>query len=409
MVLHASPSPGELGPGRRHRHLLRQLLRRHDVSVLSFGNPVDRDRFSEEFGAQCRRAVFVSMRRTRVHDALIRFAVLLIGRSEFRRLYRRRFQRALDTMIASQRFDLVIFSTTLLGCYRVPSGIRTVGDTHNVEYDNLQRAAVAARGVLRRLYFAVQAALTAREERRYNRQFSAIWATSPRDAALIRSQGDIGPVRVVPNGVDLAQYQVTRRPAAANLLYTGLMSYYPNWHGIQWFIEEVLPLIETEFPDVTLTVVGADPPRALRRAVRPNLDVTGYVRSVQPYFERATVFVVPLAIGGGTRVKVLEALACGVPVVSTTVGCEGIDVVDGESVLLADGPSTFARAVLRLLRDQALARLLAEQGRGVARRYDWNVIGRRLDDFCSEMMTWPALVGDTRMRPSYFPGTEAES
>jgi polysaccharide biosynthesis protein PslH len=387
MVLHAPPSPGELGPGRRHRHLLRQLAKRHRVSILSFGTPADHQRFLDEFGSRCETAVFCDMTRARLHDVAVRLGGLLLGRSEFWRLHRPHFQRALDALLATRRFDLVIFSTTMLGCYRVPGGIPVVGDTHNVEHDSLRRAAVAAREFPRQLYYRAQATLTAREETRYNRSFSAVWATSPRDASLIAAGRPLGPVHVVPNGIELSRYAVTRAPEEATLLFTGLMSYYPNRHGALHFIEHIFPLIEARLPAARLLVVGASPPHALRRAARSNVEITGYVPSVEPYFRRATAFVAPLEIGGGTRVKVLEALAYGVPVISTTIGCEGLDVVDGQSVLLADTPSAFAQAVLRVLLCPSLARALSANGHAIARTYDWERIGEQLDALCRQVVT----------------------
>ena len=384
MVMHAPPSPGEIGPGRRHRNLLRQLTQRHRVSVLSFGTLADYRCFLEEFGRVCERAVFCDMRRGRVRDVAARLTALLLGRSEWRRLYRLRFQRALDAITASHTFDLVIFSTTMFGCYRLPRDTPVIGDTHNVEHDSVRRAAAEARDLMRRLYYRAQASLTLREERKYNRRFTAVWATSQRDAALISAGVPAGPVRVVPNGLELGRYRVVRHAEPATLLFTGLMSYHPNWHGALHFIEQILPLIEMKEPSVRFVIVGPCPPRVLRKAAGVHVEITGYVPSIWPYFERASAFVVPLAIGGGTRVKVLEALASGVPVISTSIGCEGLDVVDGESILIADSPQAFADAVLRVLMNPSLADLLACGGRVVAGRYDLDIIGELLDGFCAE-------------------------
>ena len=166
----------------------------------------------------------------------------------------------------------------------------------------------------------------------------------------------------------------------AHLIYIGSMDWYPNEDAVTFFADEVLPNIHEKLPNVQFSAVGGNPsPRVQTLAENPRILVTGRVPEIKPYFARATVFVVPLRIGSGTRLKILEALAMGKAVVSTTVGAEGLDLVDGEEILIADEPAAFAAAVLRLLTDASLRRKIGENGRArVERDYDWRSIGEKL-------------------------------
>jgi glycosyltransferase involved in cell wall biosynthesis len=379
-VFHAPPYPPDLGPSRRHYHVLEQLAARHDVSVVSFGTDADRRLFDQHFGDRCEEAVFVPRTRSRVANALEIGMLMAARRSHFGRLHRPRFQHALDRLLRQRTFDAVYLSTTMLGGYRFPPGVPLVGDTHNVEHDSLRRAAHEAHELWRRAYFARQAVFTAREERRYTTRCSVVCATSPRDRGLIELLAPDVPVHVVPNGIDLDRFAgLDRNPRPHTLLFTGLMSYYPNVHAVTRLLTRIFPRVLRQLPDARVKIVGASPSRAVRELAGGCVEVTGFVPDVRPYLSSAAAFVIPLAMGGGTRVKALEAMAAGVPVVSTTIGCEGLDVENGRSVLLADDDEQFAAAVVRVLTNRSLAEGLATAARETAKRYDWRLVGRQLD------------------------------
>jgi glycosyltransferase involved in cell wall biosynthesis len=171
------------------------------------------------------------------------------------------------------------------------------------------------------------------------------------------------------------------------LLFIGDMSYVPCVDAMLYFCREVLPRIRNVVSEVELWIVGKDPLPEVARLGNNGVHVTGQVDSVMPYYERSTVCVVPLRAGGGTRLKILEAMALGRPVVSTTIGCEGLDVVDGEHLLIADSPERFVEKTVRLLEDRMLYRHIATNGRQlVVARYDWDVIARQLMQVYAEMV-----------------------
>jgi len=164
------------------------------------------------------------------------------------------------------------------------------------------------------------------------------------------------------------------------VLFSGLMSYYPNDQAVRWFLNAVLPLIRRQVPHVQITIAGAGPRPWLKARASTNIEVTGTVPDMRPYIARSSVVVAPLHIGGGTRVKILEAQAMCKPVVSTAIGAEGLNLVDGESVLLADDPKKFSSHVVQLLQNPGLAHKISKGGYAhVCRYFSWNDIGEKLN------------------------------
>ena len=191
-------------------------------------------------------------------------------------------------------------------------------------------------------------------------------------------------VAVIPNGIDTRVYvPATGEPQTASdsLVFTGTMDFRPNVDAVLWFTEQVWPRIQTEVPDVHFYVVGQRPHRRLGSLRKDrSVTVTGWVEDVRPYIADATVYVAPLRMGGGTRLKLLEAMAISKPVVATRLGAEGYPVTDGRELVLADTPAEFAQAVIALLNSSARRAELGQSARTfVERRYDWRVIVPRIE------------------------------
>jgi glycosyltransferase involved in cell wall biosynthesis len=222
-----------------------------------------------------------------------------------------------------------------------------------------------------------------REEQRCWKRADGCILTSDREEAILRQYAPQAPTLVVPNGVDVDYFRPSQAtPDPDSIVFVGVMHYRPNVDAMLYFIREVMPHLLRQRPQLTLTVIGAKPPEELRRLAGPNVVVTDRVPDTRPYVERAGAFVVPLRMGSGTRLKVLEGLAMGRPVISTSLGCEGIDAVDGQHLLVADQPAEFAHSVLRVLDDPALAARLGRQGRAlVEERYSWASVLGQLEAF----------------------------
>jgi glycosyltransferase involved in cell wall biosynthesis len=249
----------------------------------------------------------------------------------------------------------------------------------NVGWEYYESRSAAAREPLKAA-LALEARRFRRFDVRYARDYDALVAVSDDDAEALRFLGR--PVDVVPNGVSTSELPAQPLPAdSATLLFTGTMAYPPNAEGLLWFAREVWPRIRAAQPNVSLSVVGRDPPAAVRRlADDPGIEVTGTVADVRPYFQRATAVVAPVLSGGGTRLKLLEAWSARRAVVATTQAAAGLAFEPGRQALIEDRPDRFADATLRVLREPGLRDRLADEGRRlVERQYDWRSLGERFE------------------------------
>lgn len=262
--------------------------------------------------------------------------------------------------------------------------VRAVIDTHNLLSPLYARLVETARDPATRSYCWLQWTRMCRYEPALLRQAERVLVCSELEREQLLVWG-VDRSLVVPNGVDTAGFTPEgprARPAGAGLelVFTGGMDYLPNSEGMAWFLREIFPRILAAEPAARLCVVGKNPSPALRELGRAgSVEFTGRVEDVRPFARSAQVFVVPLRIGGGTRLKILEALAMQLPLVSTRVGAEGLELAHGEHLLLADTPEEFAAAVLELGRDRQRAESLARRGRErVLERYDWSAVSAPL-------------------------------
>lgn len=379
-ICHAPPIGARLGPARRHYHILDQLCRFYDVHVLSLGRPPEADIITREFGNRIHGCT-VAPRNNGTARKFVRKAWrTLTGRADFLATHEPTLGRRCAEILSTHTFDAILLSSVLLRRLPLPRGVPIVGDTHNAEFDVLRRMASSSDSALHRCYARLQFPAMRRAERWSGRNVDLVLATSDRDRQVFETELGLMNVAVIPNGVDLSEFAVRATPPEpTTVLFSGLMSYYPNRQAVRWFLDAILPIVRHARPGARLIVAGAAPPRWLRNRAGGHLEVTGHVPDIRPYLERATVVIAPLLIGGGTRVKILEAAAMGKPVVSTTLGAEGLDLRHNESILLADEPQAFARCVIALVDDPRLARRIGANARAhVAAQFDWNCIGERV-------------------------------
>ena len=295
------------------------------------------------------------------------------------------YRQRLEDLLATGAFDLVVCDF-LVPAANVPDRLPcpTVLFTHNVEAEIWRRHAAMARSPVRKALLTAQWRRMLRFEREAVRRFDLVIAVSETDRrTLVRLYRPLKqPARVVPTGVDAAYFaEVTRPVRPRHLVFTGSMDWLPNEDGMVHFVRDVLPLIRRHEPSATLSIVGRAPTPAVQRlGGEYGVEVTGGVDDVRPHMAAAAIYVVPLRIGGGTRLKIFEAMAMGKPVVSTSVGAEGLPVEPGTHLLLADSTDDFAAAVVGLFRDEAARTRIANAGRQlVTERYDWSSVSGHLE------------------------------
>ena len=291
------------------------------------------------------------------------------------------YRQQLRELIATDTFDLVHYEMFHTAQFRTETDLPGVLSQQNVDSAIWRRLCGETVNPFYKFAYWTQQLAFQRYERVLSPEFDAVACTSDIDAAVFQQHCAEDVIEIIPNGVDVAHYQPDfSAEAPAHLIYIGSMDWYPNEDAVSFFADEVLPQIHAEVPDVKFSIVGGNPSvRVQKLTEREGVIVTGRVPEIKPYFAEATVFVVPLRIGSGTRLKILEALAMGKAIVSTSVGAEGLDLKDGEEIFIADEPMVFAEAVTRLLKDPPLRRRIGENGRArVEQDYDWQSIGEKL-------------------------------
>jgi polysaccharide biosynthesis protein PslH len=275
------------------------------------------------------------------------------------------------------RPDIVVFEGTPLARFLplVPRDVPRILDLFDVHSVITRRAAERAPAA-HQAALAHDAQRTLAFERRAAQQCDACLAVSEVDAETARSLLGSAAVFVVPNGVDTAYFVSSALPSEpGSLLFTGRMNYEPNADAVCYFAEQILPLVRREIHDAKFHIVGAAPPPRVSALASDAVVVHGRVVDIRAYQWRSDVVVVPIRAGGGTRLKVLEAAACGKAIVSTSLGAEGLPLQDGEAIVIADDPHAFAAAAVALLRDRDRRARLGTMARAAALRFDWATIG----------------------------------
>lgn len=383
------PAPPTWGAAIRNYQFISRLGTRHQVWLLTYSGRRQDERVTdlEDAGITVRTVPWSAppKRLTQLGS------VFSLRSHAGAMLYRPAMQSAIDRLLIEARPHVVLVEGSLLGCFRFGEGegFPIVLDEHNVEYELLRRTWQTEHSPIRKAFGYLEYRKFRREERSAWRRAAWVVCTSERECAIVRAEGGFARASSVPNGVDPDQLRPSTEPPETNrLVFTGRMDYRPNTDAVVYFVRAVLPLIHRRRPDVIFTVVGAGPPPAVQQLAGPRVEVTGPVPDVRPYWRRAAVAVVPIRFGGGTRLKVVEALAMGRPVVSTSLGCEGIDVVPGEHLLVADSPPRFADAVVRVLSDPELGGALGRRGRAlVEARYGWPALAQQLEAVLREVAT----------------------
>lgn len=388
LVSHFIPYPPIGGALQRGYHLLRLIARRHDIHLIAVRHKTAvYDNVTVEEAAAALRPLCASLdivdisRWTRplalglgAAASLATFQALSV------RLYREPALRStIRRVVARVRPDVLQLDTIGLAQYLdEAAGAATVIGHQNVESSMMRRRALFEPNPFTRAYCLYEANRLAAYERAMCPRANANVMVSADDAAQLARETGAAHVAVVSNGVDVESLQpVEREPGSKTLIFAGRQDQHANHDAARHFASTAWPAIRAAQPDARLLVVGANPPADVQALANAGLgiEVTGFVPDVRPYFERAAAAVIPIRAGGGTRLKVLDALALGMPVISTTFGASGLDLEPGVDVLIADEPDDFVAQVLRLFGDPDLQARLSARARRIAEdRFSWQRI-----------------------------------
>jgi glycosyltransferase involved in cell wall biosynthesis len=313
-------------------------------------------------------------------------------------------QRALDQVLRARRFDIVNLEFSFLGHFELrqaPPGERLpalVVDSHNIDYELVRQYARAGVSLARRLYAGANWRKLRREELGTYRDADGVYLCSAADERRLLDQVPGVRTAIIPNAADVEYYQprpTDPRPDGRTVVFFGILSYVPNLDGVIHFVQNIWPRIADAHPDARLKIVGGRPPPSLLALAGPRVELTGFVPDLRPHLAAAAAVVVPLRLGGGTRLKIVEAMAMGKAIVSTTLGVEGIEAVPGRDLLVEDEPAAFADAVNRMLTHPDLAALIGQSARRLAvERYSWSGAAQILEGFYRQLLQ----VGSSRQR-----------
>jgi glycosyltransferase involved in cell wall biosynthesis len=372
--LHPTTRGGQI----RTLEMVKRLHRRHHVEYIAFADPTHPEgpqRASEYSAAHYAIPHTVPNKRSLAFAGqLVQGLVDPLPVAVLR--YRSALMRQrIDELTAREKYDAVVcdFLFPALNCSDLSSCVLF---QHNVEAQIWRRHTEHAPTAVHRMYFAAQAQRMAAYEGKVCREVRRVIAVSKDDARAMEAEYGVAKVGDVPTGVDVDFFTPPEVALAkSDLVFLGSMDWMPNIDGAQFFCSQVLPRIHQRRPKCTVALVGRNPSSAVRALGKdPRVTVTGTVDDVRPWLHGASISIVPLRIGGGTRLKIFESMAAGVAVVSTTIGAEGLEVTDGDTIRLADSPDDFARACIELLEQAGERERIARAGRElVASRYSWEV------------------------------------
>lgn len=374
----------------RNYHILKALASRHTVSLFAMNDGTNRIRRNMSLLEAMTRELKIFSRPRVLPKRWEQLLSVISGKLYILNQYHsEELQHAIDETLATNGYDLVLFESVLTAGYHLPPNIPVIIDQHNLEYEILLRTSERETAWLRRWYNKLQAHKLKPIEIERCRRASAVLVTSERECLELKRLLPESDIRVVSNGVDTDKFGVDHAytEIEARIVFTGALDYYPNIDAVLFFARHCWPYIHAHLPAATWQIVGKNPPsHILRLADLPGVTVVGSVPDMLPYLAAAQVAIAPLLVGSGTRLKILEAFATQKAVVSTSIGCEGLEVESGRHLIIADQPEMFAREVVALLENPEKREALGRAGRSlVEATYSWRYCTHELLELVDEI------------------------
>ena len=388
--------PVENGGNIRTYHVARYLAERHELTFFSYYDGARDSSYEDELCAEFPGAVPLCTQKT--DSVAFRRALDYLRRLpsgipySVSRFSSRIVRAQLETRLRQGLFDVAVgdFHDAAVN-FPEKLSIPSVLFQHNVESEIWRRHVLTEPSPIKKLIYGIEFLKMLRYEEATLKKFTHVIAVSEHDRRLMAAWVDPGRITVVPTGVNLQLYRPEPAPApvAPLVMFVGAMDWEPNVDAAEYFCHEIWPAIERTVPEARFRIVGRNPSRRVQKLASASVQITGRVPSVVDHLREAAVVVVPLRVGGGTRLKIYEAMGAGKAVVSTTIGAEGLDVHHGRDIILADDPASFAEAVLTLLKDPDLRSGYEYAAAKLASQYDWASIGRRFAEVLEQVAAGP--------------------
>jgi glycosyltransferase involved in cell wall biosynthesis len=390
--------PLDSGGKIRTFQMLKELNSRHDITYLALSSPNDAELAKNHAASYSSKQVWVD-NESQAKSGL-KFYAALLNNLIFSHLpyviEKYKSESAIRSIAAVEKesqFDLVVsdflsMSTNIIDARVSPDKLLLF--QHNVESQIWKRQFETAGNRIIKAYMYIQWKRYDRFEREMCARFKGVVAVSEDDADRFVNEFHLKNILgYVPTGVDLEYFSdVFRSPERGHLVFLGSMDWRPNIEGIIEFVASVYPLVKAAYPSARLTIIGRNPSHTVTalQDEDPSITVTGTVEDVRPYLGKGAVSVVPLRVGGGTRIKIFESMAMGLPVVSTTTGAEGLPVIDGVNICIADDHVTFANQIVNLLNDETYSKLIGESGKMmVADKFSWRNASDKFETLCAKV------------------------
>jgi len=397
---HFVPYPPKGGCFQRSYNLIKEISSRNDIYLIALKHKdsthpdFDINIAKSELEKLCKEVIIVDISSSTSRAALyaVAFKSLFTITPLSVNLFKSgEMHEAIKRMIQKYKFQVVHFDTISMAEYIKDIGnVPKVMNHHGVESFMIKRRVENEPNVFNKLYLMIEGYKLERYEKIYCARFDMNFAVSELDKELLRNITGVENIEVIENGVDIDYFFPSDSiKKNKSIIFAGRLDQYSNRESILYFCAKVWPLIKNKHPDVRFTIIGNNPPAKLAEIAGndKNIELLGYVDDVRPYFANAMISVCPIKDGGGTRIKILDALAMGMPIVSTSIGCEGIDVTPGADVFIADTPEEFADKVDKIITNIDKRQSMSKNARKTAEdKYSWKTISEKLDRLYSRCM-----------------------
>jgi len=394
------PYPLDDGDKIRLFNLIRRIAYKYEVSIVSFVRSLQEEQFIPELKKYCSQVEIVLMKeRSKLAKLHALIQCLVSGdplESKFAFDYE--MKEKIRRLVARHHFDIIQIEHTFMAPYIkvIPNAYnaKKIIAIYNIGFIQFYRMFRIERALYTKIRYFINWTMMKKWEVKFLENFDKCITVSFQDKQILNSENQKLDVSVIQNGVDVNKYRpLPVNSGTKNILFIGFMDYVANHDAALYFYHEIFPIIKKQIPHSKFFIVGKNPKQGIKELTKDkDVIVTGYVNDVRSYYQDCDISVVPLRAGGGTRLKILEAMAFGRPVISTSIGCEGLDVVNGHHLLIADDAQQFAEKTLRLLSDRKLYKRIVREARQlIASKYDWDAIAEQLLIVYSEITLKPEL------------------